>query len=96
MLRFRTFPTGELFSLLRDHSVLGTVAGGNEGETEGFVHGVARAEESGNTLAALFEARAAALLLDRRRGWVLGYLSGRLIGREIAEGLMPFALSPRR
>ena len=85
---FQTFPTGELFALLRDHSILTRVAADKDGcegdERAGFDHGLARAGE-GQLLGALFEARAAQLRQARSPHWALGYLSGLLLGREVAE-----------
>ena len=93
IVAFQTFPTGELFALLRDHSILtravssgGAIASADD-EKEGFSHGLARAGE-GRLLGALFEARSAQLRLDRSAEWALGYLSGLLLGREVAEATM--------
>lgn len=87
MTDFRTYMTGELFALMRSHSLLRDTGSGsgaveNEGETEAFVRGV---EESpaADLLHHLFAVRAKALLekmppADQRR-----YLSGLLIGHEL-------------
>jgi 2-dehydro-3-deoxygalactonokinase len=87
---FQTFLTGEVFALLRDHSMLARLGGpgpaGAPDAAEGFRDGLARAR-GGQTLGALFEARAAQLLAGRSPAWALEFLSGLLIGREIAEGL---------
>lgn len=80
---FRTYPTGELFALLADRS---TLAGGNDagdGSMEqGFARGLERSGEA--TLGALFEARAARMVDGRSAEWARGYLSGLLIGGEVA------------
>ena len=92
--RFHTFPTGELFALLRDHSTLtraGTDAAGRE---EGFADGLARAGTG--LIAGLFEARAAQLIEGKSLGWALGLLSGLLIGGEIAEALALAGDTPAR
>ncbi|WP_174285962.1 2-dehydro-3-deoxygalactonokinase [Sphingomonas bacterium] len=87
---FRTYLTGELFASLRDHSILARAAAGSTvdpGEEDiGFAHGLDRSR-SGRVIGALFEARSAQLLEGRSHGWALGYLSGLLIGGEIAEAL---------
>ena len=89
IIGFRTYPTGELFALLRDHSILARAATDTavdpQDEASGFAHGIGRA--ASGTIGALFEARSAQLLLGRSHGWALGYLSGLLIGSEVAEAL---------
>lgn len=87
---FQTFPTGELFALLRDHSILTRVAaphgkdGSADEEQDGFRQGLERARE-GELLGSLFEARSAQLRRGCSADWGLGFLSGLLLGREIAE-----------
>ncbi len=85
----RTYPTGELFALLRDHSILARAAADSavdpDDEATGFADGIGRA--GSGVIGALFQARSAQLLLGRSHGWALGYLSGLLIGSEIAEAL---------
>jgi 2-dehydro-3-deoxygalactonokinase len=83
--RFHTFPTGEMFALLSNHSTLTRAGTDTEGREEGFADGVSRA--GGGVLAHLFETRAAQLVEGRSHGWALGFLSGLLIGSEIAEAL---------
>jgi 2-dehydro-3-deoxygalactonokinase len=86
VLRFHSFPTGELFALIQRGS---TLAGDGEDEADvavGFAAGVDRAQLS-EPLAALFEARAARLLHGRSAGWAFGFVSGVLIGGEAREGL---------
>lgn len=86
VLAFRTVPTGELFALLRDRSTLGPkdAVGDAAQEATGFAEGLARAGE-GAVLARLFAARAMRLRAGRSADWALGYLSGLLIGGEIAD-----------
>ena len=81
---FRTFMTGELFALLAGSSLVrGSEAGGNV--DEGFVEGLSRAGKRAALSAALFEARAAQLVSERTGAWARGFVSGLLIGSEIAE-----------
>ena len=80
---FRTSPTGELYALLTQHSTLtGPATSGSGDFDEGFQRGLARRSEP--LTGALFEARAARLLDDRSCEWSQGYLSGLLIGGEVA------------
>jgi 2-dehydro-3-deoxygalactonokinase len=83
--RFHTFPTGELFALLRDHSTLTRAGTDSTGREDGFADGLARAGTG--LIAGLFEARAAQLTDGKSLGWALGLLSGLLIGSECAEAL---------
>lgn len=80
---FRTHPSGELFALLTGQSTLtGTYTPGSGTFDDGFARGL---ERSGEPLtAALFEARAARMLDGRSQDWSRGYLSGLLIGGEVA------------
>ncbi|MET3759731.1 2-dehydro-3-deoxygalactonokinase [Sphingomonas sp. UYEF23] len=86
---FQTFFTGELFALLRDRSTLLRAASQGDAdpaaEQAGFAHGLARANDRDIVLGALFEARSAQLIDGRSPDWAAGYLSGLLIGREVAE-----------
>jgi len=86
ILSFRTMPTGELFALLRDHSTLGPKVEPIDPaqESVGFAEGLARAQ-SAQLLQSLFAARTMRLRSGRSPDWALGYLSGLLIGHEVAE-----------
>jgi 2-dehydro-3-deoxygalactonokinase len=85
---FRTAPTGELFALIAGQSSLtGNDAPGEGSFDEGFARGLDRAGEP--MPGALFEARAARLLNGRSRDWSRGYLSGLLIGAEVAQFAPP-------
>ncbi|NQE61859.1 2-dehydro-3-deoxygalactonokinase [Caulobacter sp. RHG1] len=89
VLGFQTFLTGELFALLTERSslLMGADRAENADESAaGFDQGLARAQE-GHPIAALFEARSAQLRAGRSGAWAQGYLSGLLIGSEVAEAL---------
>lgn len=82
IVAIQTFITGELFALLRQSSLLsGAVS--DSTEESGFVAGLARARTSSGA-GALFEARAAQLRAGRSGAWAQGFVSGVLIGEEIA------------
>jgi 2-dehydro-3-deoxygalactonokinase len=94
--RFRTYMTGELFGLLRRHSILGRLMpddpADDRDDSDAFAQGIARAAEPGGLLHHLFSARTAGLF-DRIAGPALAaYLSGLVIGDEIASAL---ATAPR-
>lgn len=85
--RFRTFMTGELFDVLRRHSILGRPAAGAPAavpDEAAFLRGVAAARASGEGIAPLlFSARTLVLRGGLPAASSLDYLSGLLIGDEI-------------
>jgi 2-dehydro-3-deoxygalactonokinase len=85
---FATAMTGEIYDVLSTHSVLRHSLGGErngpataDGTAAGLEAGLERPEA---LTSLLFRTRAAALLSDRGPDWCAGYLSGLLIGAEIA------------
>ena len=85
---FHTYMTGELFALLREHSILGRPAreaGGGQASDEAFDRGVAavRAAGTAGATALLFSARALVLGGQLRAVDSLDYLSGLLVGEEL-------------
>lgn len=85
--RFTTIMTGELFEVIRTHSVLRlSLAGDLNGPDRqaGFDTGLAFGiEQPAKLTGALFKVRAGSLLSGRGPDWCAGYLSGLLIGAEI-------------
>lgn len=87
IMRFATFMTGELFAVLLEHSILGRLAEGRGDDAQAFERGVAagaRAAAIGSLTHELFGARALALAGELAPTAVGSYLSGLLIGCEIA------------
>ncbi|WDR03226.1 2-dehydro-3-deoxygalactonokinase [Devosia algicola] len=85
--RFATAMTGELYEVLRTHSVLRHSLNGDldgpdreTGFDAGVDAGLARPDD---LLGLLFSVRAGSLLSNRKPDWCAGYLSGLLIGSEI-------------
>ena len=93
IVRFTTYMTGELFAVLRDHSILGRLAGAGaapstEAAAAAYIRGVRRAAEAAQGVGALlFSARSGVLVGDLRPEESLEYLSGLLIGDELRMGL---------
>lgn len=87
---FRTFPTGELFAAILDHTVVGMLAESHEVTTDGFDRGLTRACDGQLFLGNLFAARADILLDLSSPRDCAGYLSGLLVGAEVREGLTLF------
>lgn len=88
VLSFSTAMTGELYSLLTNHSVLRhSLQGELEGPDleEGISAGLSEGTEAPHLLTGnLFKVRAAALLSGKKPDWCAGYLSGLLVGAEVA------------
>lgn len=86
---FWTFMTGELYAVLKDHSILGRLAAGEVPDEPGFARGVAvgLAAEAGcgGSLGRLFSTRALVLAGELGGAAVTSYLSGLLIGCELRE-----------
>ena len=95
---FRTFITGELFALFGQSSLLAIGPASDSGDQAdheaGFVMGLQLAQSGSGLSGALFAARTAQLRQGRSHGWAKSYLSGLLIGHEIAEMASVKALSP--
>jgi 2-dehydro-3-deoxygalactonokinase len=91
--RFTTYMTGELFAVLRGHSILGRLAAGSappsdEAAAMAFQRGVRHAAAAPQGLAGLlFSARSGVLVGGLPAAESLEYLSGLLIGDEVRAGL---------
>jgi len=87
---FRTFMTGELFGLLRDHSILAPLLHGGT-EPDADFHAGAEAGLAASDLAAdLFSARARVLLGRLPQASAAAWVSGLLIGADVRGGLASF------
>lgn len=87
--RFSTTITGELFALLRSHSLLADFLTGAVADGAAFRAGVAASADA-TLLTRLFGVRADALLGLRARGDSAAYVSGLLVGSDVREqSLMP-------
>ena len=93
VLAFKTFPTGELFAAIRQHTLVGAFARAASPKppaaafARGVMRGAAAARGEANTglVGALFGARSLPLLGLLPEDEAGEYLSGLLIGAEIAE-----------
>jgi 2-dehydro-3-deoxygalactonokinase len=81
---FRTYVTGELFKLLRHDSLVGALAEGDEFDEAAFARGIHRGMDVPLSHA-VFAARADALNGRLAPKAVSSYLSGILIGGELAD-----------
>ena len=83
---FRTMMTGELFSLLKRHSILAEQLGGEAAADAEFELGAQTSLTGEPVLASLFGVRARRLL-GESRGDAASYASGLLIGSDVRAGL---------
>jgi 2-dehydro-3-deoxygalactonokinase len=84
---FRTVMTGELFNLLKEHSILADLLQQDVEPDESFRSGVRRALDYHDAQAELFSVRARVLLGQAPRELAGSYASGLLIGSDIRIGL---------
>jgi 2-dehydro-3-deoxygalactonokinase len=84
---FRTVMTGEMFNLLREHSILADLLAGPAAAGPAFEAGVRRGLERDDLTAELFSVRARVLLGRAARDDAASYTSGLLIGTDLRSGL---------
>ena len=84
---FRTVMTGELFNLLKEHSILSELLQADVEPDAAFRSGVRRALDYHDAQAELFTVRARVLLGQAPREEAGSYASGLLIGSDIRIGL---------
>lgn len=82
---FATFMTGEVYALLRRHSILGRTLPAEDGPLDeaSFLRGVLQAREAGSLLHGAFSARTLALFARLPDAALPSYLSGLVIGEEL-------------
>lgn len=84
---FRTIMTGELFNLLREHSILADLLARPAHGDEAFERGVRHGLTNDDLTAELFSVRARVLLGKAERVHAASYTSGLLIGSDLRIGL---------
>lgn len=84
---FRTVMTGELFSLLKDHSILGDLLQGPVKDGDVFRGAAGHAVFHESLPAELFSVRASVLLGQMKKEDAPSYASGLLIGTDVRIGL---------
>ena len=85
---FVTHMTGEVFTLLRDHSILGRSLTQHPRDLDAFDQGLRRARQTGGLLHHIFGVRSRLLMGEADAAGLTDYLSGILIGHEIASAKM--------
>jgi 2-dehydro-3-deoxygalactonokinase len=89
ILGFRTYMTGEVFAVLRGHSILGRLMTPRGGGGPGFAKGLEAGRSSGlpgDLLSRLFSVRTLGLFGEVPPPELADYLSGLLIGAELTAG----------
>ena len=79
IVRFSTHMTGEVFAVMKEHSILGRMM--EPKEEDSFLEGVERSGDAGGLLHHLFGVRTRALMNEG--GDAASYLSGILVGHEL-------------
>ena len=89
---FVTFMSGELFSVLKEHSILGRLMKGDEDHQESFDRGCSQALESPfGLLSQLFSARTMGLFQQVEEEGIHSFLSGLILGSELKEAFSRFS-----
>ncbi|AGH49661.1 MULTISPECIES: 2-dehydro-3-deoxygalactonokinase [Sphingomonas] len=87
VLSFRTFMTGELFAVLKVHSLLGRLMVEGPADEAAFLAGVRRSLADPALSGLLFSVRTEGLFGGIPPEGLADYLSGLLIGAEVAQGM---------
>lgn len=87
IIRFETHMTGEVFAVLKQHSLLGRMMKEGAPDHASFLAGVSRARQVGGLLHHLFGVRARGLFGEITDVQAVSYLSGILIGHELKAAL---------
>lgn len=91
--RFSTFMTGEVYAVLRQHSILGRMMEEGKPDHGAFADGVKRSGEAGGVLHHLFGVRTRGLVGELGGAAAASYLSGIVIGHELrAQGAREFSV----
>jgi 2-dehydro-3-deoxygalactonokinase len=84
--RFSSYMTGEVFALLRAHSILGRLMSNDSDDEGAFIKGVDKAlADPAGFLHSIFSVRTLGLFSDMRPEHLASYLSGIVIGTEVAH-----------
>ncbi len=92
--QFQTALSGELFEILRRHSVLARDSGEVDGQSPAFALGLENARQKADLLHLLFSTRSRAVTGDMAKGDAASYLSGLVLGKDVATALALFEVVP--
>lgn len=89
IVRFSTYITGEMFSVLRSHSILGRLITTEDDHEASFLRGVDQAfSDPSGFLHSLFSVRSLGLYAEIPAEHLASYLSGLVIGTEVAHATL--------
>jgi 2-dehydro-3-deoxygalactonokinase len=89
IVKFATYITGEMFALLRNHSILGRLMTSDADDEAVFIRGVDKAfADPAGFLHSLFSVRSLGLFNDVASDKLASYLSGIVIGTEVAHATL--------
>lgn len=91
---FRTAMTGELFNLLREHSILAEHLRGDADPGPAFDAGVRKGLEGGLLTAQIFSVRASVLLGQMEAEDAPAFLSGLLVGADVMDAIRDAPSAP--
>jgi len=91
VIHFQTALSGELFALLSAHSVLARGAGAVSRDHAAFGDGLEQAQDKAGLLNLLFSTRSRQLVGEIPKEQAASYLSGLIIGEDVAAALRLFA-----
>jgi 2-dehydro-3-deoxygalactonokinase len=88
IINFATYVTGETFAVMKAHSILGRLMANDVDDEHQFLKGIDRAfADPAGLLHNLFSARSLALYQELTPDKISSYLSGVIIGAEIAHAI---------
>ena len=88
LLRYSTYVTGEVYTALKDHTILGRLMKPGPDDEEAFAMGVRAAlEDPAGFLHRIFSARSLGLFGELAPEAIASYLSGQVIGTEVAHAI---------
>jgi 2-dehydro-3-deoxygalactonokinase len=91
---FSTYMTGEVFALLKNHSILGRLMTGETNNLAAFEQGVRTSlKDPAGFLHCIFSTRTLALFNEMPTDHLSSYLSGQVIGTEIAHAIAKNSVS---
>jgi len=90
--RFQTALSGELFELLRRHSVLARDSGDVDAQNPAFMLGLDFARQKADLLHLLFSVRSRVVTGEMAKADAASYLSGLVLGKDIATALALFSV----
>ena len=88
LMKYTTYMTGEVFAALKEHTILGRLMKQGADDEQAFARGVKAAlADPAGFLHRIFSARSLGLFNEIAPGSIASYLSGQVIGTEVAHAI---------